>query len=191
MGDIPTQMISRLIPRYGEPHRRYHTWAHIGACFDAAEKISDDRSLEVALAIFYHDAIYDPFKNDNEVRSAVLLMDEGERARLDPAVLEKARGMILATKHDACPETEQERVVVDADLSILGADAATFDRYEDEIRQEYSIVPEEVFAAGRTKVMQGFLGREHIFATERARNLWEAKARENIGRSLRRWGGSS
>jgi len=191
MSDIPTSMISRLIPRYAEPHRRYHTWSHIGACFDAIEKISSDRSQEVALALFYHDAVYEPLSKDNEARSAALLMDEGQRAGVDAAVLKKAYAMILATKHDAMPETEQACIVVDADLSILGAEDAIFDRYEDAIREEFGSVPDAAFAAGRLKVMQQFLQREEIFATERARDLWEARARKNLGRSLQRWGGTS
>src|SRR5271166_1106216 len=96
MSDIPTSMISRLIPRYAEPHRRYHTWSHIGACFDAIEKISSDRSQEVALALFYHDAVYEPLSKDNEEQSAALLMSEGERAGVDATVLKKAYAMILA-----------------------------------------------------------------------------------------------
>jgi len=191
MSEIPTQMISRLIPRYAEPHRRYHTWSHIGACFDAIERISDDRSQEVALALFYHDAIYEPLSKDNEERSAALLVAEGERVVLDPIVLRKAYAMILATKHDADPETEQACIVVDADLSILGAEDVIFDRYEDAIRQEYALVPDAAFAAGRVKVMQQFFRRDEIFVTEKARDLWEGKARANIGRSLRRWGGTS
>jgi len=194
MSEIPTSMITRLIPRYAEPHRRYHTWSHIGACFDAIERISTDRSQEVALALFYHDAIYEPLARagENEERSAALLMDEGKRAGVDESVLKKARLMIRATEHGGFWElTEQACAVIDADLSILGAEDDVFDRYEDAIRQEYSVVPDAMFAAGRVKVMQSFLGREEIFWTKAARDLWEAKARANIGRSLRRWGGTS
>jgi predicted metal-dependent HD superfamily phosphohydrolase len=192
MSEIPTQMISQLILRYAEPHRRYHTWSHIGACFDAIEKISSDRSQEVALALFYHDAIYEPLKKGNEVRSAALLMAEGERAGIDESVLKKAGMMILATDHDGCLEvTQQGCAVVDADLSILGAEDIVFNRYEDAIREEFGSVPDVTFAAGRVKVMQRFLDRDVIFLTKAARDLWEDKARANVGRSLRRWGGSS
>lgn len=188
MSEIPTAMISRLIPRYAEPHRRYHTWSHIGACFDAIERIVGDRSQEVALALLYHDAVYDPLARagDNEERSAALLMDEGKRTGVDVEILKKACTMILATKHDAVPETEQACAVVDADLSILGADEETFDRYDEAIREEYAVVPDAAFATGRAEVMRRFLGREHIFATKAARDLWEAQARKNIARCLGR-----
>ncbi len=200
MSDIPTAMISRLIPRYAEPHRRYHTWSHIGACFEARERLvtagarvgdpEEVREFAVDLALLYHDAIYEPLAKDNEERSAQLLLDEGLSAGLKLDVLERASAFILTTKHDAIPISEPARIVVDADLSILGSDDATFDRYEDAIRQEYSVVPDAAFAAGRMKVMDGFRRREHIFQTKAARDLWERKARENIGRSLRRWGAS-
>lgn len=189
--DVPTSMISRLIPRYGEPHRRYHTWLHIGACFEAAEHLVTPLSLEIVLALLYHDAVYDPERRDNEERSAALLMEDGERAGVDAAALKKARAMVLATKHDSVPETDDAGIVVDADLSILAASEAVFDKYEDAIRQEYGFVDDAPFAVGRAKIMQSFLDRERIFRTRIGYDMWEEAARVNLKRSVERWGGSS
>jgi predicted metal-dependent HD superfamily phosphohydrolase len=185
---ISTNLISRLMTRYAEPHRRYHTWSHIAAVFDASEQISDDRSREVALAILFHDAVYDPRAGDNEEKSAELLLSEGLLAGEDKATLEKARVMVLATKHfEREPEGEQASIVVDADLSILGTDEATFDAYEDAIRQEYAFATDAQFASGRALVCQIFLDQPHIFHTLAARGLWEKKAKDNLARSLARW----
>lgn len=197
---VPTSLIVHLVPRYQEPHRCYHTWSHIVSCFGALELITSFSSLEVTLALLYHDAVYEPLAENNEERSASLLLAEGRRAGIDEEVLQNAFFMILMTKHDAkrfpkMPPSkmtpsyfEQACIVVDADLSILGADASYFDRYEDNIRQEYSMVPNIAFAAGRTKVMQSFLDRKTpIFETPRSRELWEAQARKNLERSVKRW----
>jgi predicted metal-dependent HD superfamily phosphohydrolase len=194
VSDVPTSMISRLIPRYAEPHRRYHTWSHIGACFEAAENLIAPLPLDITLALLYHDAVYDPERRDNETRSAALLMDDGERARVDAAVLKRARAMVLATMHAASPpesgttpESEDARIVVDADLSILAASEVIFDKYEDAIREEYKFVDDAPFAAGRAKIMQSFLDREQIFRTRIGRDMWEEAARANLKRSVERW----
>lgn len=198
---IPTVLISRLIPRYGEPHRHYHTWHHIAEVFDASERISSDKSLELTLAIFFHDAVYVPLAKDNEERSADLLFDEGKRAGIDDDVLRDATWLVRQTKHlaspplspshDARPELRmREAVLVDADLSILGSEPKIFDLYEDAVRQEYSGATDAEFGRGRVAVIKNFLDKANaltIFRTERGQNLWEARARENLKKSLGKW----
>ena len=185
--DAPATMLERLAARYAEPQRHYHTWAHVLACFDARDQLTRAKSPEIDLALLFHDAIYEPLAKDNEDKSAELLVEEGRRAWLDDGVLLRARALVAVTKHDAEPAGSEEAcIVVDADLSILGADAARFDVYEDEVRREYAVVPEPAYVAGRRAVLQGFLARPKIYATRRGQELWEARARENLARSLAR-----
>src|SRR4051794_1155965 len=66
-----------LLQRYGEVHRHYHNAAHIVACLEQLEAVPDfvaaDRhGIMLQLAIFFHDAVYDPRGKDNELRSALL-----------------------------------------------------------------------------------------------------------------------
>jgi len=176
---IPEAVRGRLVARYGEPHRHYHTWSHVMACLDARERITPFAPLEVDVALWFHDAIYDPRAHDNEDKSAALMLEElGDSAK--PAV-----PLVLATKHAAVPDSEEARIVVDADLSILGADVETFDEYERAVRAEYAFVPDDAFRVGRAHVLKSFLDRPSIFSTQAARDLWEAVARENMARSLR------
>ncbi len=175
---IPDAVRARLVARYGEPHRHYHTWSHVLACLDARERIAPFAPIEVDVALWFHDVIYDPRAHDNEERSAALMLEElGDSAK--PAV-----PLVLATKHSAVPDTEEARIVVDADLSILGADVETFDTYEQAVRQEYAFVPDDAFRAGRAHVLRSFLDRPTIFSTPAGRDLWEGHARENLTRSL-------
>jgi predicted metal-dependent HD superfamily phosphohydrolase len=178
--------IERVRSRYDEPHRRYHTWAHIIACFDARDRLTSASLPEVDLALLFHDAVYDPLGIDNEAASAEVLVEEGRRAWLDDRLLQRARVLIAVTKHgsEAVIDSEEACLVVDADLSILGADAATFADYERDVRQEYSFVGDVEYAAGRTAVLQSFLERPAIYTTHAGRRLWEASARENLQRSL-------
>ncbi len=187
--NLPTAILVRLQARYAEPHRRYHTWAHVEACLAARKLIAPDAAPEIDVALLFHDAIYDPRAHDNEERSAALMLEEGRAAGLDEAMLSRAVPLVLATKHAAGTDaTEDARVVVDADLSILGADAATFDAYERAVREEYAFVDDAAFAAGRARVLRSFIERGAIYGTAAARSLWEGRARANLERSLRSLG---
>jgi predicted metal-dependent HD superfamily phosphohydrolase len=185
--DVPASLLARLRARYAEPHRRYHTWAHVLACLDARRRITEATSLEIDLALLFHDAVYEPLSRDNETASARLLVEEGRRAWLHEHVLQRASALVAVTRHDiatvAAPCLEAS-VVVDADLSILGADPGTFDAYETQIREEYACLDDATYAAGRRAVLRSFVERPTIFSTCRGRALWEQRARRNLARSL-------
>lgn len=48
----------------------------------------------------------------------------------------------MATRHDSVALGADARVIVDVDLSILGAAQSRFDEYESQVREEYAFVPE-------------------------------------------------
>jgi len=83
-------------------------------------------------------------------------------------------------------DSEEACIVIDADLSILGADADAFASYEAQVREEYACVDEATYAEARTRVLLSFLNREAIYATCVGRRLWEARARRNLEGSLGR-----
>ncbi|TIR96796.1 MAG: hypothetical protein E5X19_12305, partial [Mesorhizobium sp.] len=51
-------------------------------------------------------------------------------------------------------------------------------------RREYGWVEEPIWRAGRAAVLTSFLARPHIFNTQSFRDRFEARARENLVRSL-------
>ena len=59
----------------------------------------------------------------------------------DAAVAERVRRLIMATAHQALPANQDENILVDIDLAILGATNERFAEYEQQIRAEYSAVP--------------------------------------------------
>ncbi|HEY2518390.1 MAG TPA: hypothetical protein VGI39_46295 [Polyangiaceae bacterium] len=184
--DCPAPLLERLRPRYAEPHRRYHTWAHILACLKARRALTETPSMEVDLAILFHDAIYDPLRGDNEARSAALLLEEGRRAWLPERTLERAAALVGVTRHDGDTlDSEEAGLVLDADLSILGCAPEAFATYEAQVRCEYAAVDDARYAVGRAAVLSSFLARPSIYVTRRGRRLWEAPARANLERSLR------
>jgi predicted metal-dependent HD superfamily phosphohydrolase len=179
---------AKLIERYGEPHRAYHNLRHIRQClaeFAPARRMAGEQDA-VEMAIWYHDAIYDSHAKDNEERSAALAEVAGKAAGMPSGFLSRVSVLILATRHVATPEDADAALLVDIDLSILGQPPSRFDEYEKEIRQEYDWVEAKAFAAGRSTILKSFLERPSIYSTDFFRAKYEAKARENLARSVRR-----
>ncbi len=183
----PDCAFEELERRYSEPHRAYHTPQHLEECFFWFGRARSQISApgEVALALFYHDAIYDTHAHDNEERSAGLARDVLEKyCGADDALAASVADLILATRHEAAPANGDSQILVDIDLSILGAPVHRFDEYERQIRFEYSWVSETDFRRGRAAVLDGFLARATIYNTHMFRAHLEDIARNNLARSL-------
>ena len=169
------------------PPRIYHTLGHVGACLESLSELArglDDRSRAVCeLALWWHDAIYDARRTDNEERSAGVM-----RAVLTPLLAEdvigSAESCILATRHSAPPGTETDAVVVDADLSVLGAGSDVYDAYARGIAEEYAFAGRDAYLKGRAAFLESMLGRERLFHTARGRELWDDRRTVTCGGSL-------
>ncbi len=175
-----------LTTRYAEAHRHYHTAQHVAACLvhlDTARALCEYPD-EVELALWFHDAIYDPHAKNNESQSAAWAVRVMAECSLGRPAQDRVQALIMATCHDAQPLTPDAQVLVDIDLAILGADAARFEAYETQVRAEYHFVPGILFRRARRKILQGFLDRPSIYATPRFQTALEKKARENLARSL-------
>lgn len=177
-----------LVERYSQPHRHYHNFGHIAAClteFDSSCQLAS-QPVAVELAIWFHDAVYDPHAGDNEEQSAQLaercLSQSGASSHLRAAVTD----LVLATKtHDASKHTDAA-LVVDVDLSIFGKPEDRFWEYEAQIRREYDWVPDAVFAIKRATILKRFLTRGRIYSTKWFFQSHEMQARSNLEASLRK-----
>ncbi len=76
--------------------------------------------------------------------------------------------------------------MVDIDLSIFGQLPERFWQYENQIRKEYEWVPENIFTTKRAEILERFLARPKIFATELFFAKYEKPARVNLAESIRR-----
>lgn len=172
-----------LIARYGEPHRRYHTTAHLEAVLAHVDTLAEHAENPdlVRLAAWFHDAVYDPRRGDNEERSATLaervLPELGLPAE---AVATVARLVRLTVTHDPAAGDADGTVLCDADLAILAATPGIYATYAAAVREEYSFVPDDAFRAGRAAVLRSLLDLPAIF---RIADL-EAAARANIHSEL-------
>lgn len=181
-------MTPALEAAYAEPHRRYHSRAHVEACLAllaGQDGLSaDDRRL-LEYAIWWHDAVYDPTRADNEAASARMARDDllarGETA----AVADEVARLILLTRgHTVAPGDPIGALLVSIELAVLGGDPATYDAYAAGVRVEYAHVPETAFRAGRARVMRQFLDAEAIYPDPAFRTRFEARARANIAREI-------
>ncbi|MEW9835733.1 HD domain-containing protein [Mesorhizobium marinum] len=180
-----------LAALYRQPGRHYHGPAHISALLALADEhraeLADPEA--VVAAIWFHDAVYDSRRADNEARSAALAAEK-LAGRTSPGRLARIVAMIEATATHGPPHSSDDATIRDAalfldmDLSILGAAPDAFDAYEDAVRLEYGWVDDKAWAEGRAAVLRTFLLRPAIYRTESFRNRYEAQARRNIERSL-------
>lgn len=127
-----------LLGRWREPHSRYHDATHLAQVLDVLGLLEAEPELQ--LAAWFHDAIYSPQRHDNELRSAALARLRLRHAGLAMDARQFIAHAVLATAtHDIVYSAIAP--LIDADLSILGADPATYKRYTDAIRDEYAFVP--------------------------------------------------
>jgi predicted metal-dependent HD superfamily phosphohydrolase len=172
-----------LLARWSEPHRHYHTVEHLSTVLSTVDSwatASDDPDA-VRLAAWYHDAVYEPRRGDNEEASAALAAsDLANLAIPASSVTEITRLVLLTASHDPRPGDRNGALLCDADLSILAAPAPVYTRYAAAVRAEYGHVEDEAFRAGRVAVLQMFLRRSTLFHVPELQNEWEQKSRINL-----------
>lgn len=182
--DPPPGVGERVLQAYSEPHRAYHTTQHLEECFahlqDCSIQPLDQGCLE--LAIWFHDSIYDTHSGENEAQSAA--QARRELGVLPASSLDRIEQLILVTQHNAAPACPDQALLLDIDLSVLGASKARFEEYETQIRQEYDWVPEEAYRGARIQILQEFQARQPLFLTPHFRERLEAQAHRNLERSI-------
>jgi predicted metal-dependent HD superfamily phosphohydrolase len=193
MSPIVGKLRDELVRAYAATERHYHNLTHIEAMLDLMRSyenaLSDPAAVEAA--IWFHDAVYDTHRHDNEERSAQLATDRLKEL-LSPDHLGLIVSMIRGTADHLVPDgldDAQQRdcaLFLDMDLAILGSAPGAFAAYEDAVRREYGWVPDALWREGRRKVLQSFLDRPAIYASPQFHASHEAAARANLTRSLER-----
>lgn len=190
VGPVDPLLLPELVRRYSEPQRKYHTLQHLDACLRhfAALKEQAQHPDEVELALWFHDAIYEVGQPGNETKSADWARDALRAAGGSAEAAQRVHDLVMVTCHDVAPSTRDQQVLLDVDLSILGASPAIFDAYEHQIRAEYAAVEEDAFRTRRCRILQQFLDRPRIYHTDQFHEQFETQARDNLARSIRQLG---
>jgi predicted metal-dependent HD superfamily phosphohydrolase len=164
-----------LLRRYSEPHRRYHTLAHLASVLDWIDRLAGGQDLFlVRLAAWFHDAVYriPPGQVTNEEASARLAIRDLSRVGLEQEELNQvARLVRLTATHRPGARDPEGELLSDADLAVLAAPAADYAAYVRAVRAEYAAVPEPQFVAGRLAVLTELLEGGDLFRTSRGKEL--------------------
>jgi predicted metal-dependent HD superfamily phosphohydrolase len=176
-----------LIARHSEPQRRYHGLSHLTALLDLMQQHAPHIAPGSAsrLAIWWHDAIYDPQARDNEERSSDLAGEHLIRLGAPTELIEQTCTIILITKnHWDGPSVGDGDYFLDADIAILGAPPAVYDAYAANVRQEYAFAPDDAFRAGRSAFLKSASARPRLFRTDVFEATYASQARANMQREL-------
>lgn len=178
-----------LAAQYASARRSYHGAAHIAAVLGGIDELAgalalDARHLAIARAAgCAHDVVYTGAAGEDEAASARWAREALLEAGADPGAADQVAAIIMATA-DHRGSTPVECAVLDADLSILAADAAAYDTYLRQVRAEYGHLDDEQWRVGRRAVLRSLLERDELFLSAPARRRWEEPARRNMTAEL-------
>ncbi|MDI9240003.1 hypothetical protein QLQ15_13905 [Lysobacter sp. LF1] len=190
----PDAQISALQEAYASPPRAYHNIAHVQEVLrhyrDAANGPGWRQPVEVALAVLYHDAIYEAGRKDNETRSAEMAVAQIARWMPDAGVdVRRVMDLIeLTARHGSFSPgdvDEEAALFLDCDMAILGAPPEVFDAYDRGIAAEYrGHVPGWLFKLNRRRFLKALLGRPRIYLSGYFHERYDAQARRNLRRAV-------
>lgn len=190
-----------IVDAYSEPHRAYHNLSHLEFMFEKLDNILQiymlDNDVDVKalyLATWFHDVIYITDNKDdshvNEIASAEYAIKTLKQIGIyDDNLLDTVYHLIIITRTHVPDESLPfdmllQQILIDADISILGASSHLYKKYATEIEHEWSHVPFEQYCQGRTKFLTHMLEKKNIFQTEYMKELYEKKAIENITQEI-------
>ena len=159
--------------------------AHVQECLaelERARRLAEDADA-VRVALWFHDAVWEAARSDNEEASAALADTALALGGVADARRRAVGRLVLATRHDRLSDDSDSRLIADIDLAILGAPPAEYDRYERAVRREYGHLTDVEFSAGRKAFARTLLARPRIYGTGRYHRKLEGSARANLARS--------
>ncbi|MCB1673472.1 MAG: N-methyl-D-aspartate receptor NMDAR2C subunit, partial [Pseudomonadales bacterium] len=180
-------LLTELQAAYAQLQRFYHNQQHLQECLTLLDEVKylAQHPQHVALALYFHDAVYDPQANDNEAQSAAWATHILKSIGASSILIERIKQLIMATQHHVISDDDNDaKLLLDIDLAILGQEPTRFNEYELQIRQEYTWVSKQNYRIGRAKVLQSFLQRDSIYQTDYFRKRFEQQARLNIQAAL-------
>ncbi len=175
-----------LVSRYADPSRVYHDARHLRSVLEAADLLRDECTDPdaVELGAWFHDAVYDVRRGDNEEASA-RLAETVLASYVDASTLAEVVRLVLLTCDHAVPDGDRNGAVLcDADLAVLASGRDDYDAYVARVRSEYAHVSDADFRAARATVLRALLALPSLFHTRLGLREWEEPARANLAREL-------
>jgi predicted metal-dependent HD superfamily phosphohydrolase len=183
-----------VIGYHRAPTRHYHGVRHIRWVVHHGRELAESTvpPLEagdldaVVAAAFFHDAVYDTSRSDNESASARLAARALGEIGWDRPAIEHVASMIEATANHRVERLDDAAtsVLVAADLAVLAAEPAPYVDYTRAVRREYAHLDDEAWRSGRSAFIRTTLDSAHIFPSALGLDVWERRARANLSAEL-------
>lgn len=174
------RLVLELTRRYTEAHRHYHDIRHVAQMLAWGTEVGLD-DVQV-WAVWFHDAVYDSRRDDNEEQSAALAERHLRAAGYGDDAVRMVAQIVRDTEAHS-PSLPASAAVLDLDLGSLALPWDAFCANTAAIRREYAHVDDRAFAAGRRRFMTALLARPRLFFSPWGEQR-EATARANIARFL-------
>lgn len=189
---------NEIIKAYSNDNRMYHTSEHLLNMINSIQEMLciynfkdfPEKKAILFLATFFHD-LYMNFdadsprgKSEHESASmaTTLMMHMGISKY---TILNSVNHLILLTINhmtddSMSPDILMQKIFLDADIAILGAEPHKYDTYKDGISYEYAQVDREIFIASRRNFLQQYTEKKAIFYTEYMNQLYLDQVMDNI-----------
>ena len=182
---IYDHVINDLLPGL-PPTLTYHSIDHTLDVLEQAQRIAAEEGITdpndlfiLKVAALYHDSGFLYVYMGHEARGCELGREEWPAFGLSPAQIDKACGIIMATKIPQSPNNKLEQIICDADLDYLGRD--DFDPISNSLYKEFL---KYGFVKSHDEWMQkqiSFLESHHYF-TQSSIRLRKPKKQDQIAR---------
>lgn len=176
----PDAWHTRLITAYSESQRAYHSLQHLDECLSACDVARQLGVLqapdEVELALWLHDAIYDPKRSDNESQSAALAVELLGKTEQSQRVAD----LIMLTSGHQPSSGPDDAWMIDIDLAIFAKPMPRVLEYERQIRFEFAWVEEAVYRVKRREILIEFATRPRLYLTDFFHMQHEPVAKQNL-----------
>lgn len=168
----------------------YHNFTHTERVLKSTReiiensKLSDDEILILELTALLHDVGYIKGGKNHEEESVKISTAYLKEQQVDDTIITVVADCIMATKFDAVPTNELEKIIRDADSSHFGK--KYFDEASEFLRQELELRNIETFSAtewrnGNIKV----LSKKHQYHTDYALENWQPRKEKNLSKLLK------
>jgi len=174
---IGDKALVELPYRWKEKHRAYHTVNHLIWVLQNIEsniyfkELSVPEKHALLLAAFFHDAVYDPKRKDNEDKSINLFIVSFKGR--DIKMIDKVCDLIEVTKYRKRPIDKLKRILWDADNAGFMRGYEILFKTEELIRKEFSFVSPKKYKEERIKFLKSNLGLFNTSADKDLRKLIE------------------